>query len=209
MDLQRVALRFAVAFVLSLAFGVARQRAGKHIGFGTFIFVSLGSCGIALTALSFHIENPLPLLSAIVTGVGFLGAGALFRTPDRIVGFTSAATIWIFAVFGLAVGVGEYLVAGLVYAAIWITILLDQWMERRWFNKATRKVVVELGLDVPDGILESELGLPALGKARSVQLHRADGRVSVTYALDLREAAFTELARRLQASERVLSYAIE
>src|SRR6185503_20781311 len=98
-------------FVLAFAFGLARQKLGKAIGFGTFIFVALGACGLSLVALEFadQQQNPLPLLSAIVTGIGFLGAGALFRTADRVVGFTSAATIWIFACFGMAIGLGEFL----------------------------------------------------------------------------------------------------
>ena len=62
---------------LALVFGLARQRRGKPIGFGTFIFVSVGSCSLAVVALQLSPANPLPLLGAVVTGIGFRGAGAL------------------------------------------------------------------------------------------------------------------------------------
>jgi putative Mg2+ transporter-C (MgtC) family protein len=66
-----------------------------------------------------------------VTGIGFLGAGALVRSgpPERISGFTSAATIWIVAVFGLTIGVGEYFLAALLYAAIWLVTSIDLFSE--------------------------------------------------------------------------------
>ena len=93
MLISTVLFRFSVAFVASFLFGFVRQRMGKPIGFGTFIFLAQGSCALALTAITLQSDNPLPLLSAIVTGIGFLGAGALFRSGERVVGFTSAATI--------------------------------------------------------------------------------------------------------------------
>lgn len=119
--------RLGAAILLSLIFGLVRQRSGKPIGFGTFTFVSVGACALALVAVRLAPDAPLALLGAIVTGIGFLGAGALVRSsaPERISGFTSAATIWIVAVFGLTIGVGEYLLAALLYAAIWLVTSID------------------------------------------------------------------------------------
>ena len=143
----------SAAIVLSLLFGLVRQRSGKPIGFGTFTFVSVGACALALVAVRLAPDAPLALLGAIVTGIGFLGAGALVRssTPERISGFTSAATIWIVAVLGLTIGVGEYLLAGLLYAAIWLVTSIDLFLERR--GRGVHRRLLTLTLE-PDGSME-------------------------------------------------------
>lgn len=131
MDITIILLRFGLVFFLALLFGLERQMSHKPIGFGTFTFVSLGACGLAITAADFGKQNPIPLLSAIVTGIGFLGAGALIRTPDKIFGFTTAASIWAFSIFGLIIGVGEYFTGIMVYALIWAVVLIDKFFENR------------------------------------------------------------------------------
>ena|SRR5659263_171028 len=100
MELLIILLRLTLTFALSLIFGYERQRSHKPIGFGTFIFVSVGSCGLAITATILS-ENPLPLLGSVVTGIGFLGAGALIKTNEKTFGFTTAASVWLFAIFGI------------------------------------------------------------------------------------------------------------
>ena len=98
----------------------------KPIGFGTYIFVATGACGLSLVSILIPTENPLPLLGAIVTGIGFLGAGALIKTADRVVGFTSAASIWIFAIFGLIAGLGHYLLSFVIYGVVWAVMAIEK-----------------------------------------------------------------------------------
>src|SRR3989338_11188985 len=109
-------LNFGIVFVMSATFGIQRQRSHKPIGFGTFIFVALGSCGLSMIAMIIEPQSPIPLLSAIVTSIGFLGAGALIRTSDKIFGFTTAAGIWLFAIIGVLVGIQNYFFALIIYA---------------------------------------------------------------------------------------------
>lgn len=204
-----IALRLSLALVLSLAFGCVRQFLGKPIGFGAFTLVALGACGLSLVAVSLNPENPLPLLSAIVTGIGFLGAGALFRSADRVSGFTSAAMIWIFAVFGLTTGVGEYLAAGFTYAAIWLVFLIDRWLERHWLGSYERKLEVEVALDAGDTLLEQQLGLPPRAEAASMRLDRSSGRLVIGYSIRRHRAQEQALAERLAADPAVLAYRLE
>jgi uncharacterized membrane protein YhiD involved in acid resistance len=142
LDIWTILLRFTITFLLSFLFGIERQKSHKPIGFGTFIFVSVGSCALAITSVILGNDNPLPLLGAIVTGIGFLGAGALIKTSDKIFGFTSAATIWIFAIFGLLIGVGEYFVGMAVYVLIWIVVLYDRNLEKRGEGSYQKKLIV-------------------------------------------------------------------
>lgn len=208
MDSDIILVRFGTAFVLAFALGVVRQRLGKPIGFGTFIFVALGSCGLALTAMSLHAETPLPLLSSIVTGVGFLGAGALFRTADRVVGFTSASTIWICAVFGLTLGIGEYEISGLVYGAIWAVIAVDHLLERRWVGVHERKLRVDLRPGTTDAEIAA-MGLPPLSRAVSLEFDRLAGRLIAEFSIDRPGTDLGEFVHRLAATEGIMAVKVE
>lgn len=202
-----ILVRFALAFAGAFLFGLIRQRLRKPIGFGTFIFLAVGSCSLSLTAIGFSPDNPLPLLGAIVTGVGFLGAGALFRTTERVTGFTSAATIWIFAVIGLTLGLGEYLVSGLVYAAIWIVTLVDRMLERRWIGAHQRTLTVEVPLGTSDEFLGS-LGLPK-SSMKAAEVDRDEGKLILSYSLSSPPGDMRDLVERLQNTEVVRRATVE
>jgi putative Mg2+ transporter-C (MgtC) family protein len=135
-------LRFLITFVLAFIFGIVRQKSHKPVGFGTFVFVAIGSCALSITAINISPETPLSLLGAIVTGIGFLGAGALIKTTDKIFGFTSAAAIWLFAIFGLVIGVGEYLLGATIYALAWIVVLYDLDLERRGIGSYQKRITI-------------------------------------------------------------------
>src|SRR3989338_11200996 len=89
MEINLIVLRLLPVLIGSLFFGLIRQKLHKPISFGTFTFVSFGSCALALLSLVIPGGSPLLLVGSIVTGIGFLGAGALMRTPDKTLGFTS------------------------------------------------------------------------------------------------------------------------
>ena len=142
MDYFTLILRFIIVFLLSALFGLERQRTHKPVGFGTFIFVSLGACALAMIPTALSIDNPLAIISAIVTGIGFLGAGALIKTTDKIFGFTTAASIWAFAILGLTIGLGLYPIAGIMYALIWAIILIDWYFEKHGIGSYQRKLTI-------------------------------------------------------------------
>ena len=142
MELVVIVVRFAVTFILSFLFGIERQYSHKPIGFGTYTFVAIGSCSLAVIAVALGFEHSIPLLSAIVTGIGFLGAGALIKTNDKIFGLTSAASIWTFAIFGLIIGIGEYTIGVMLYLLIWIVVISDRLLERYGIGSYQKKVTI-------------------------------------------------------------------
>ena len=143
MEFTVIALRFVITFVLSFLFGIERQYSHKPIGFGTYTFVAVGSCSLAVVAISLGLEHSIPLLSAIVTGIGFLGAGALIKTSDKIFGLTSAASIWAFAIFGLTIGIGEYTIGLMLYILVWIVVISDRFLERYGIGSYQKKVTIQ------------------------------------------------------------------
>lgn len=142
METPIIILRLILTFIMASIFGLERQRSHKPIGFGTFIFVSVGSCALAMIAMDVDSTNPFTLLGAIVTGIGFLGAGALIRTTDKIFGFTTAASIWLFAILGLIIGLGEYQIGLNLYVIIWMVILFDQILAKKGIGSYQQKIVV-------------------------------------------------------------------
>jgi uncharacterized membrane protein YhiD involved in acid resistance len=77
MEILVILLRLIITFVLSLIFGIDRQRSHKSIGFGAFIFVPMGACVLAITATIIDSANPLPLLGAIVNRYRLFGSGSI------------------------------------------------------------------------------------------------------------------------------------
>jgi putative Mg2+ transporter-C (MgtC) family protein len=153
-----ITIKFLVTFVLSLIFGLERQRSYKPIGFVTYIFVAMGSCGLSIASLLIASDNPLPLLSAIVTGIGFLGAGALIKTSDKILGFTTAASIWIFAIFGLLIGIGMYSLAFTIYISVLIVVLIDRVLERHGIGSYQKRLTIILNKNIHSGELAKIFG---------------------------------------------------
>ncbi len=121
-----MALRLLMAAVLGGAIGFQREKTGKPAGLRTHMLICMGATIFTLvSSYAFHGNvDPSRVAAGVVTGVGFLGAGAIFsRTGDGyITGLTTAATIWVVAGIGVAVGAGLY-VASAVTAAITLIIL--------------------------------------------------------------------------------------
>jgi putative Mg2+ transporter-C (MgtC) family protein len=115
-------LRILLATALGAVIGYQRERAGKAAGLRTHMLICLGSA--LFTVVSIYGFNNAPGVAAgVVTGVGFLGAGAILSNSEGIVqGLTTAASIWTTAAIGLAAGTGFYLVS--VVAALLALLVL-------------------------------------------------------------------------------------
>lgn len=111
-------LKLVMAVVLGGAVGLEREIAGKPAGLRTNILICLGaalitdvSVGLARAPDGTRIGDPARLAAQIVSGIGFIGAGTIMQARGTVTGLTSAATIWVVAAIGIAVGAGHYLEA--------------------------------------------------------------------------------------------------
>lgn len=124
-----IALRLGAALLLGSAIGLNRNLHGKPAGIRTHGLVSLGaavavivSVGLPGESKSMDANAISRVLQGTLTGIGFLGAGVILRDPTgHVAGLTTAATIWICAVLGVACGLGYWAVLGTAFA---LTILL-------------------------------------------------------------------------------------
>jgi putative Mg2+ transporter-C (MgtC) family protein len=115
-----VLLRLILALLLGAIIGAEREIRVHEAGMRTMALVSLGACLFQVISIAGfadfmglpHIQvDPSRVASYVVAGIGFLGAGSIFRTQDRVKGLTTAATIWTVAAIGLAAGCGLLLEA--------------------------------------------------------------------------------------------------
>ncbi|HCO18293.1 MgtC/SapB family protein [Gudongella oleilytica] len=112
-------LRLILSAIIGGAIGIEREASNRPAGFRTHILVSVGSTLIMLVSAYGMGESadPARLAAQVVSGIGFLGAGTILRTGSHIKGLTTAASLWVCAGIGLAIGAGFYL-GGVVTAAI-------------------------------------------------------------------------------------------
>ncbi len=121
-------LRLLLAAVLGAGIGYQRERAGKPAGLRTHILIALGSALFTVVSMfGFGGQvDPSRVAAGVVTGIGFLGAGVIFRgirSDGPVMGLTTAASVWVTAAIGLAAGVGMYLVA-VVIAVLAVGVLM-------------------------------------------------------------------------------------
>jgi putative Mg2+ transporter-C (MgtC) family protein len=118
--------RLLLAAALGAALGFEREWRNKAAGLRTNILIAIGSALFTLMSIELAAPasgDPGRVAAQIVTGIGFLGAGAIMRTDAGIKGLTTAATIWVNAAVGVAVGGGKYHLA-IIATAVTLAVLL-------------------------------------------------------------------------------------
>lgn len=120
-------VRLAVAAVAGMAIGIEREMREQAAGLRTHMLVAVGSCLFTLVSVYGFVvfdpgtrTDPSRVAAQIVTGIGFLGAGAIIREGINVRGLTTAASLWIVAAIGTAVGLGMYWATGVT---VLITII--------------------------------------------------------------------------------------
>ncbi len=106
-----------LSIFLGSMLGLQRERWGKWAGPRTYALVCAGSCLFTILSLNFFANNST-IASAVVSGIGFLGAGTILHKENRVEGLTTAAGLWMMAAIGMAVGVKEYLLASIISVII-------------------------------------------------------------------------------------------
>lgn len=115
MDIFLVATRLTLAAILGAVIGIEREIKNRAAGFRTHIIVSVGACLIMLIGIdgigkfsSDTARDTARIAGQVISGIGFLGAGTILQKKNAVTGLTTAATLWLSAAIGLAVGIGYY-----------------------------------------------------------------------------------------------------
>jgi putative Mg2+ transporter-C (MgtC) family protein len=118
-------ITLAVAYALALPIGWNREREERSAGLRTFPLVSMASCGfvmIAIEVLTIDSDAQARIMEGLITGIGFIGGGAILKQGDRARGTATAASLWATGAVGAAVGYGQLDIALILSVVIFATL---------------------------------------------------------------------------------------
>ncbi|GIP19687.1 methyltransferase [Paenibacillus montaniterrae] len=195
---SEILIRLVIALVLGGIVGFEREQHRHAAGFRTNILVCVGACLMMLLSIygfsdfvnEWNVRvDPARLAAAVITGVGFLGAGTILFTGKKISGLTTAASLWVVAAVGLAVGAGFYFASIAVTVMVILTLWLFNKLEQRFIRNKKQYIIHIKCTDQAALLSDVQQKL----KAHSIALHK----LSVG---DLEEAGTTasndELAKK-------------
>ena len=140
-----IVVRATLAVIGAGALGWQRERHGKPAGLRTQMMVGLGAAMFTMVTLKLYeaaIEtgmpgrlDPLRVIEGVVGGIGFLGAGTIIQARGSVKGITTAATIWVVGAFGIACGLGYYVLAGVNLGFALVILTLVGMVEKRLLDQ--------------------------------------------------------------------------
>lgn len=116
-----------VAYLLALPIGWNREKAERSAGIRTFPLVAVASCGIVQASEALTIGSPEAMarvIEGVITGMGFIGGGAILRHHESVKGTATAASLWVTGAIGIAVGIGNLdvavILAAITFSTLWV-----------------------------------------------------------------------------------------
>ena len=202
-------VRLLLAAVLGGVIGLEREMKHKPAGLRTNMFMCLGSA--LFTILSFELASEYPgdhtrIAAQIIPGIGFIGAGSILHSRGSVVGLTTAATIFVVAAIGMAVGGGLYLPAALATIIALLALYTLGRMEARFELKPLLVNYEVLGENADTVIAELNRILQDEHQGMtSVQITKIDGLSRVQFSVDARRQEQHALLDRLRQSNLLRS----
>jgi putative Mg2+ transporter-C (MgtC) family protein len=202
-----IALRLLLSFAIGSAIGIEREYRSKAAGLRTMIVICLGSTIFTEISISIGDSSPDRIASNIITGIGFLGAGVIFKDGLTISGITTATTIWISAALGMAVGAGEYFIAlvgsGVVLLVLTLFENFKLWIIRMHQSR-TYKITFLHGEKFAHDLRKEVARLKL--ELRPERDMKNEEFTILVYEISGREAKLDDLNHFLKSDSRVKSY---
>lgn len=149
LSITEIIIRLVLSAVVGGLIGMEREVNNRPAGLRTHVLVTLGSALIMLVSIDGFYGlidrapgDPARLASQVVSGIGFLGAGTIMRTGNNINGLTTAASLWVSAGIGLAIGSGYYLGGIVTGVIVLVTLMSLGFFEKRILKKKYRTIDV-------------------------------------------------------------------
>lgn len=141
-DLKEIIIKLILALFAGGITGIEREKSHQYAGFRTHILVSVGACMISMTSLElFNVYSvsvnmdPARLPAQVLSGIGFLGAGAMLKTSNGVKGLTTAAGLWATACIGITIGYGQYTLGIVAWLFVMITLYTLKRIDHIFFSK--------------------------------------------------------------------------
>ncbi|MBI2730611.1 MAG: MgtC/SapB family protein [Sphingobacteriales bacterium] len=205
-DLIKIALAFAFGAVL----GIEREYRSKPAGFRTMIMITLGAC--LFTILSFRINPSTPdrIAANIITGIGFIGAGVIFKEGLKVSGLTTAATIWVASAIGMSIGYGAFHLAAILTLVVLGTLLLLSRLED-FLERLHQVKVYKVSFSIENFSiqqLEEELKSLQVDFMRFKTIKQSETIVTVYYKIEAKQSGYENLNNFLLGSAKIKAFEV-
>ena len=208
-EVKDILTKLAISVFIGLIIGGEREYRNKSAGLRTIILICLGSTLFTILSERIGDETGASRVAAnIVTGIGFLGAGAIMRDGLTISGLTTASTIWVAAALGMAVGIGEYGIAFSAMAIAFVVLTAFSMVQERIFRFV--KKTIELHLTLKAGadnieVIERLMQDLSLKFSRKKEM-RKEADVIYQYEVIGKQQALGEFITQLKSLSEVKSF---
>jgi uncharacterized membrane protein YhiD involved in acid resistance len=180
--MEIILLRLLIVSGMALIFGIQRQFSQKPVGFGTFVFVGVGSC--VLTVIS---ESLAP------------------ETPFIIVG----GLIWVFSILGIVIGLGQYFAGAVTYLIIWVVVFIDVEFEKMGIGSHQRKVVINTNRILENKETILKIFGDYKWRLINIETHKEKNKSEMTYLITAPRNYVSKLNDTLLKEKWVDSFKIE
>ncbi len=175
-----IVLRLGLSAVLGMVIGFERERQNQPAGLRTHTILAIGSCLAMTISINMATQfkpavsgDPARIAAQVVSGIGFLGAGAILRYGTNVKGLTTATSLWTVAIVGLAVGAGHYFAAVATTVFLLFVLVLLNVLEKKLIRVYTTVNIVVSAKGNPTLVEDLKEGFTALKKkVISVSLNR-------------------------------------
>lgn len=218
-----ILMRLLAAVLVGGAIGYERSFHGRPAGFRTHTLVCLASTLLMLISAYEHVwvpasspesirMDPTRMAQGIMTGIGFLGAGVIFKEGLTVRGLTTAASVWITAALGILIGIGFYFPAAATAVLTLFILSAFRWIESRMSTESYARLTITMRRDAVFEEVRLRKELEALGFSAGYPSYRLhDEGTQLEYRMMLRTRRgpdMSSLARLLAAKPEVLGYRI-
>jgi putative Mg2+ transporter-C (MgtC) family protein len=198
-----------VAAILGGILGVEREWRGKSAGFRTLMLVSVGAAlftevSIIIAGLNENHDDATRIASNIVTGIGFIGAGLIFKSDKSVRGLTTATTVWVAAAIGMAAGAHDFRLAVATTIIAWLILVVLHLIEKAFERVSQTR---QYRLCVQPGIVMPQPAEMFEGKFKIVEqkLEKENNLVVITWQIRSSSKIHDMAARKMVTDARIIS----
>ncbi len=209
MNYNELLLRLVIVIIKGGLIGVERELKSKSAGFRTIMLICVGSFLFTIFSKYISPQSPDRIASNIVTGIGFLGAGVIFKGDNKVNGLTTAATIWVTAALGMGVATGLYefvlIATCIVLASLFFLVRMEALIDR--INQLrTYKIFFPLTDTVADDFDKTIHGFSLKGKR--VYQAKEEKLMIVSWIIQGSEKNHRKLVQYLYAEDGIIKFEV-
>jgi len=212
----QIILRLLTAAGLGAVIGLERERDNQPAGLRTHMILVIGSAlamCLSINLAAMGDGDPARLAAQVISGIGFLGAGAILRYGFNVKGLTTATTLWSMAIVGLAVGYGYYLIGMVTTALMLLTLTLINILEKKFIRTSIARTFIVQALDRPGIVKDIRKVITRLSEkiiTFTIQKNIKSKRLRISIAAHVRVGEKMEnLTEAISAIEGVRALKIE